>query len=171
MSEEERSKIMTDLEEINELRKQESHPDLDISKSLYDHFPEDYESPGEEEFRQLTLLRDQIRLNGDESDDSVSIEDIEDDPAAYSASSLAFRRILTRRARNQELSIEDIEEDANEEPSIEDTEEDTDGISGAERAFRILLAREEAARLNEQSDESSVDPPGSDLDTDDELFG
>ena len=38
MSEEERSKLMTDLEEINELREQESHCALDISKSLYDHF-------------------------------------------------------------------------------------------------------------------------------------
>ena len=34
-----------------------------------------------------------------------------------------------------------------------------------------MLARNEQPRLNDQTVERSVDPPESDLDTDDELFG
>ena len=80
MSKKERSKLITDLEDINEIRVEASEKALDISKSLYDHFNED-ETPSESE-------SDEESVDPPESD--VSIEDIEDDPAAYSASSLSF---------------------------------------------------------------------------------
>ena len=80
ISEEERSKLMIDLEEINEFREQESEKALDISKSLYDHFNEG-ETPSENE-------SDAESVDPPESD--VSIEDIEDDSAARSASDRSF---------------------------------------------------------------------------------
>ena len=106
MSEEERSQLMTDLEEINEYRAEASHPALDISKNLYEHFPEEDESSGEEVLNQFRLLREQRRLNGDQSDESSvdppyesdsSIEDIEEDPDLMSSAERTFRNSLARR--------------------------------------------------------------------------
>ena len=94
---------MTDLEDINEIRVEASEKALDISKSLCDHFPDEDESPGESGYRQLLLRREEARLNGESDESSVdppesdaSIEDIEDDPAARSASDRSFRRMVAR---------------------------------------------------------------------------
>ena len=93
-----------------------------FSKSIFEHFPEEDEFPAEEEA---------ATSNGEESDDSVSIDDIEEDPDGTSSEERNYQSMLARRARNQELITEDTEEDANEEPSIDDTEEESDTESDA----------------------------------------
>ena len=86
MSKEERSKLITDLEDINEICEEPSEKALDISKSLYDHFNE-FKTPSESE-------SDEESVDPPESD--VSIEDIEDDPAECSATDRSFRRMVAR---------------------------------------------------------------------------
>jgi hypothetical protein len=99
MSEEKKSKLMTDLEEINDIRVEGPHPALDISKSLYDHFPEEDFFPVEEEearsveedeinspirgaeyeFRQMELRREEAKANGYNSNDSSVFSPYESD--------------------------------------------------------------------------------------------
>ena len=54
--------------------------------------------------------------------------------------------------------------------SDESTDDDDDDDTAADTALRTMLSRCEERRLNDQSDERSLDPPKSDGDTDDALF-
>ena len=173
MSEEERGQLKTDLEEINEYRAEASQPALDISKSLYEHFPEEDESSGEEYYKQFKLLREERRLNGDQSDESSvdppyesdsSIEDIEEDPDLMSSEERTFRNSLARRhepRRNGESNESSVDP-----PSLGDLEEDRDGISPEERNYLSLLARR--ARNEARITDATIPD---DIDEDDELFG
>lgn len=108
MSEENKSKLMSDLDEINDTRQEASCPALDINKSLYDHFHDD-----DEILRQYALRSEQSRHNGSESDESSkdpstdsdvdSIDDLfgdSSDPDPFYEGSIAarsYRRALARR--------------------------------------------------------------------------